>query len=83
MNVSLSTLSSSTKVVCNKEDVVLLKDGNEEIKNKFMDIFAFEGFSSNVLTLRKAEEGEIISYEKQEQQNLPSTYSYLQLVQHT
>jgi len=39
---------------------------NEEIKNKFMDIFAFEGFSSNVLTLRKAEEGEIISYEKQE-----------------
>lgn len=39
MNVSLSTLSSSTKVVCNKEDVVLLKDGNEEIKNKYRIIF--------------------------------------------
>ena len=39
MNVSLSTLSSTTKVVCNKEDVVLLKDENEENKNKYRIIF--------------------------------------------
>jgi len=40
MNGSLaSSLSSTAKVVCNKEDVVLLKDENEGKKNKYRIIF--------------------------------------------
>lgn len=43
MNASLSSYASSMpsdfKVVCNKEDVLLLKDGNEENKNKYRIIF--------------------------------------------
>jgi len=40
MNGSLeSSLSSTTKIVCNKEDVILIKDENEGKKSKYRIIF--------------------------------------------
>jgi hypothetical protein len=39
MNAMSSISSSKMKVVCNKEDVILLKDDDEENKNKYRIIF--------------------------------------------